>query len=130
MARPLALAFLIFLLAGCSQTCRNQIISRLDAPGGTDSAVLFQRDCGATTGFSSQISIVPIGGAPGEGGNAFRADGGHVGSVRTGAWGGPWVEMRWLTSRSLLIRYAAGARLFAREERIGDVDIRYEPVAR
>lgn len=130
MARPFALTLPILLLAGCSPTCGNQIISSLDAPGGGRSAVLFQRHCGATTGFSTQISVLPAGGQPGDSGNALRADAGHEATVRVGAWGGPWAEMRWVSPRDLLIRYAAGARLFAREEQVGDVHIRYESVSR
>jgi hypothetical protein len=129
LARPFALTLPILLLAGCSPTCGNRIISSLEAPGGGRSAVLFQRNCGATTVFSTQNSVLPAAGQP-EDGNAFRADAGHEATVRLGAWGGPWAEMRWVSPRDLLIRYAAGARLFAREEQVGDVHIRYESVSR
>jgi hypothetical protein len=38
--------------------------------------------------------------------------------------------MRWLSSRHLLIRYAAGARLFEQEAQVGGVAISYESVSR
>jgi len=130
LARSLAFLLPILLLAGCSQSCDNHIVSRLDAPDGAHSAVLFQRDCGATTGFSTQISVLPAGGQPEDSGNVLRADGGHDAAVRAGAWGGPWAEMHWLSSRHLLVRYAAGARLFAREAQVSGITISYEPVTR
>ena len=102
---------------------------RADAPDGVHSAVLFQRDCGATTGSSTQISVLPGGGQPEDIGNLFRADTNHYTGVRVGAWRGPWAEMRWLSPRHLLIRYAAGARLFARTAELDGVRISYQPVA-
>ena len=41
----------------CGTTIRHVI----PAPGGKAPAVIFERDCGATTSFSTQISIVPSG---------------------------------------------------------------------
>ena len=38
--------------------CGNEIYSKALSPNGKYKAVVFQRDCGATTGFSTQISIV------------------------------------------------------------------------
>jgi hypothetical protein len=41
--------------------CGTTICHVILAPGGKASAVTFERDCGATTSFSTQISIVPSG---------------------------------------------------------------------
>jgi hypothetical protein len=130
LARWLAFLLPILLLAGCAPSCANRIVSRLDAPDGAQSAVLFQRDCGATTGFSTQISVLPAGGQPEDSGNVLRADGGHDAAVRAGAWGGPWAEMHWLSPRHLLVRYATGARLFGRQAQVTGITISYEPVSR
>ena len=127
--RKMFLPGLAILLAGCGDGCRNQLISRVDSPGGAHSAVLFQRGCGATTGFSTQISVLPASTEPPGGGNVFRADTGHDAAVRTGAWHGPWAEVRWLSPRYLLIRHAEGARLFARSPEADGIRISYEPVA-
>jgi hypothetical protein len=114
------------LLAGCGDGCRNDIVSRIASPDRGHSAVLFQRDCGATTGFSTQISVLPAGGEPADGGNVFRADSGRDAAIRIGSWQGPWAEMRWLSPRHLLIRYAAGARVFAKAEQMNGIRISYE----
>jgi hypothetical protein len=41
----------------------------MPSPDGRRDAVMFQRDCGATTGFSTQISILDTGGQPAGSGN-------------------------------------------------------------
>ena len=38
--------------------CGNDIYSETLSPDGELKAVIFQRDCGATTGFSTQVSIL------------------------------------------------------------------------
>jgi len=88
---------------------------------------MFQRDCGATTGFSTQISILESGDQLAGSGNTFRADDDH-GAARTGAWGGSWAEMNWLSKDQLLIRYAAHSRLFEQDADVSGVEIIYEVV--
>ncbi|MFN3943869.1 MAG: hypothetical protein ACK4K7_02920 [Allosphingosinicella sp.] len=50
MLRAAALVAGCMALGGCSDGCANQVVGRADAPDGQRSAVMFQRDCGATTG--------------------------------------------------------------------------------
>ncbi|HEX7821575.1 MAG TPA: hypothetical protein VF463_13280 [Sphingobium sp.] len=90
---------------------------------------MFQRDCGATTGFSTQISIVDSGDRLSGMGNAFRADDNH-GAARTGNWGGPWVEMRWLSPNHLLVSYAAKSRVFEQDDAVSAVRISYRAIGR
>ena len=118
---PLALTG-CFNLAG---DCENTIVSRSSNPSATKQAVLFERSCGATTGFSTQISIMPIGEDPQEGGNVFVADGG---TAATG-WGGPRAEVRWLSSHDLHVRYDEDARVFKAAPRADDTQIQYEKAA-
>lgn len=117
------------MLGACSDTCSNSLVSRSDAPDGLHSAVMFQRDCGATTGFSTQVSVMRQGEQTSGTGNAFRADDDH-GAAAAGKWGGPWAEIRWLTPDHLLIRYAAKTRLFEQENEVSGVRISYEKVDR
>jgi hypothetical protein len=116
-------------LSGCSDGCANSPISRADAPDGLHSAVMFQRDCGATTDFSTQISVLKQGHEPSGGGNTYRADDDH-GAAAAGDWGGPWAEMRWLAPDHLLIRYAAKSRRFEQQGKVSGVKISYQQVAR
>ena len=110
------------LLVGCDDLlCGNEVVRRVDAPDGKHSAVLFERDCGATTGFSTQISILDAGEKPSGGGNAFIADGG-----RRATWGGPWADMEWLAADRLRIRHDPQVRLFKSEANVSGVAISYE----
>ena len=126
-------AYLAVLIAvatsGCSDACQNAVASSGISPDGTLAAVMFQRDCGATTGFTTQISILRPSEKPKGSGNAFIADDDH-GAARVGTWEGPWAEAKWLTPDHLLIRYAAKSRLFKRSDSVSGVKITYEVVDR
>ena len=43
-----------------SDLCGNEIFQEKLEPNGRFKAVLFQRDCGSTTGFNTQISLVSL----------------------------------------------------------------------
>jgi hypothetical protein len=105
------------------------VITRADDPTGSRSAVMFNRDCGATTGFSTQISVIEKGEQLSGGGNTFRADDDH-GAATAGDWGGPWAEMKWLASDHLLIRYASKSRIFEQDQAVSGVKISYQQVRR
>jgi len=113
--------------AGGSDGCGNDVIARSPSPNGHRNAVLFDRDCGATTEFSTQVSIVNPGEGPSGAGNAFRADDDH-GVAVMGHWEGPWAEMKWLAPDHLLIRYAAKSRIFAQESKVSGVQITYQAI--
>jgi len=127
MTRTVLVAIVSLALSACSNMCSNEVVSRLASPGGEHEAVMFQRDCGATSGFSTQVSILENGEQLSGSGNTFRADDDH-GAARTGAWGGSWAETRWLASDRLLIHYATNSRLFEQDESVSGVAISYEAV--
>lgn len=89
---------------------------------------MFQRDCGATSEYSTQISILNAGQALTGAGNTFRADDDH-GAAKVGEWGGSWAEIKWLASDRLLVRYAVKSRIFEQDATVYGVSISYEPVA-
>ncbi|WP_146151143.1 hypothetical protein [Allosphingosinicella deserti] len=105
--------------------CENTIVQTIESPDRKHVVTMFERSCGATTGFSTQVSVLEYGNVPTGGGNAFRADTDH-GNARTGGWGGPWAEIRWLSNNRLLIRYAQGSRLFEQDEQVSGVKITYQ----
>lgn len=121
----LAATLAALFLGGCG-VCGNDVVKSTPSPDGRWSAVLFQRDCGATTGFSTQISVVRRGGEPAGGGNIFVADDDH-GAAPTAAWGGPWADVKWSSPTTLTVFYDGRSRLFAKRERIVDVHISYAP---
>lgn len=65
-------AFYCWMFGGLGDLCGNEIISSDVAPNGALKAVLFRRDCGATTGYSTQVSILSASRSlPNEAGNIF-----------------------------------------------------------
>lgn len=102
LSRACMAVLLLSLAAGCNR-CGNNEISRIPAPDGKIEAVIFERDCGATTDLSTQISILPKGASiHSSTGNAFIGDFDRgAGSVTKS--GGPPPQIRWLTNRRVVI---------------------------
>jgi len=106
--------------------CDNTPLAEVPSPSGTRKAVVFQRDCGATTGFSTQVSVLPAGAKlRDDGGNVFVADTDH-GAAPSGPGGGPVVEAVWVAEDRLVIRHHRLARVFRSEARAGNVVVAYE----
>ena len=114
--------------AGClnlTDGCRNEILRVHNSPTKQLKAVVFQRDCGATTGFSAQISILSANSdLSNEGGNVFAADTDH-GKSPSSLGGGPHVEVEWKGESSLNIIYDNRARVFLRKDSQNGVTITY-----
>ena len=82
---------------------------------------MFERDCGATTDFSTQVSILGFKESlPDKAGNIFIADSNH------GAVTNLKVGIRWSSPRQLVISYSPQARVFRKQNSAGDVAIVYE----
>ena len=80
--------------------CGNEELMRLKSPDGLLDAVMFERDCGATTSVSTQVSIVQAGRQlRNEGGNLFVSS-------------GPVVSIGWQAPRTLLISQNPGPQVF------------------
>ena len=64
----------LLLLSGCDM-CGNEILQTTASPSGKMKAVVFSRNCGATTGHNTQISILRNNrDLPGSPGNLFIMD--------------------------------------------------------
>ena len=119
-------------LNGCTsrpELCANRVAIAKPSPSGRHMAVLFQRDCGATIGPSTQISIVDIGREPIGTGNVFVADDGH-GAAKPAKWGGPWAAISWAPGDRLLVRYDVKSRVIDRTEARSGVAVGFETVKR
>jgi len=57
--------------------CVNKIYQSTTSPDNVYRMILFDRDCGATTGYSTHISILKSNEAVEDGGNVFVADDDH-----------------------------------------------------
>ena len=111
-----ASALCVFLwTAGCEKECDNELILQSVSPSGAHKAVVFRRSCGATTGWSTHVSIQPASAALGkDGGNVFILEGEHR------------LDITWSDDRSLRIREPKYANVFKREEAVAGVRIVYD----
>ena len=101
-----------------SGMCGNAIYLNENAPGGRIKAVVFQRDCGATTGLSTQVSILPSGESlPNESGNTFIVDG-YPDDIS--------IELSWISPSELVIHHSAHLETYKKETRIKGVNITYK----
>lgn len=92
--------------------CANDVLAEVRSPDGEHKVVVFQRACGATTGFSTQLSLIPSQQAlDNASGNIFVADTDH-GAAPRGPEGGPSVVVRWLGSDALEVVHHPKARVF------------------
>ena len=109
-------------VGACSNPlCTNEVMKTLSSPGGEHKAILFMRECGATTDFTTQVSVDP--GLFETFGNVFVADG-YNGGTR-GPWGGPWADLEWVGPNQRLITYDQQARIFDRNGRVNGVSVAY-----
>jgi hypothetical protein len=105
--------------------CGNEILRVLYSPTKQLKAVVFERDCGATTGFYTQISIMSADSdLPNKAGNVFVADT-NEGKSPPGPGGGPPVEVEWKGESSLNITYDNRARVFLRKDSQNGVTVTY-----
>ena len=119
--RSALLLFAMLPLGACDTIdgCGNTVASRLLSPDGKHAAILFERNCGATTGFSTQVSIVAANASPGGKGNTYIANGGST----PAPWGGPWARIRWLGPNRLEISYDPTSRIALQESQVAGVSI-------
>ena len=77
--------------------------------------MIFNRNCGATTGFNTQLSVLAKGDAvPKEAGNTFIADGSLA------------LRVRWVSESELVITGFQGAKIFKQEKLANGVAVSYE----
>jgi hypothetical protein len=107
-------------VAGCDAAgdllggCGNEVLRSAVSPSGAKSAIVFRRDCGATTGFTTQVSIV-------RGRETEVTGSGNTLIVE----GRPDLEVRWLSDSELLVSRLGSGRIFEQQERVGGTTIKY-----
>jgi hypothetical protein len=100
---------------GLGNTCDNEIVKEIYSSDKKYKAVIFRRDCGATTGTSSQLSILKAEKElENQGGNTFAIDKGEI------------KEVKWQNLRQLTVHYDSIARTFEKKEIVEDISVKYE----
>lgn len=122
----IVIAFGFFLDQTFAKVCGNEILSEFVSPDNSKKVVVFQRDCGATTAFSTQASLLAITEKlPDKGGNVFSADTNH-GAAPSRPGGGPELRVRWEDRNGLILEHHKATRIFKAAQRIDEVEVRYE----
>lgn len=121
----LSIGGLYLFIQSLPDMCGNEVLVEYPSPNKKLKAVAFQRDCGATTGFSTQVSILSnVSVLENEKGNIFIADTNH-GAAPSGEGGGPEVKINWLSDAHLHIEYHQLARNFRAESVFKGVKVDY-----
>jgi len=110
-----SIAFFLFALTSClSFDCANEVGQELMSPDGTKKIVIFLRNCGATTGYNTQASILEVNESlPNDAGSAFIIDSGSV-------------TVSWTSEDEILVIIEGNARVFKKELSDRDVTIEYQ----
>jgi hypothetical protein len=111
-----------------SSMCGVSVVRRMTSPDGRLEAVVFERDCGATTEFATQLSVVQAGTAiKNDVGNLLMADSDHG---RASLDSGNVIHLRveWVGSDSLVVRYDRRARIFRQNKRANGVSVSYAAI--
>ncbi|MES2934033.1 MAG: hypothetical protein V4805_11170 [Pseudomonadota bacterium] len=113
------------LLLPFSDTCSNTVLAEYPSPNGKLKAIVFERSCGATTDFSTQVSILNADkDFDSAAGKLFVADT-NQGQAPAGVDGGPDIRFRWLSDTSAEIEHASLVGSYLREAKIMGVKVKY-----
>jgi hypothetical protein len=112
--RNLFIALALTLLGGCGAVCENEIVQTVSSPSGKMKAVVFNRGCGATVGFSTQVSLLPASASlPNAGGNVLV-----VGDKIP-------LKIEWESDEGVRIAGQLDSQIFKREESVSGVQVAY-----
>ncbi|MFF5395871.1 hypothetical protein ACFY5J_00560 [Peribacillus butanolivorans] len=92
--------------------CGNDIKQKTPSPSGEKVAYIFERSCGATTGFSPQLSILnKDDDFQNESGNTFRSD--------------KDFSIEWLNERNLKVIYDKSSETSEMDKKVNGIKIKY-----
>jgi hypothetical protein len=124
-----AAALYAFYASPLGELCASTVVQTFPSPDQQHDAVLYELNCGATTSFSTQVTLVPHGEViKDEPGNMFTADDNDH-QAPLGPGNVVRVDLRWLAPDSLELAYDPRARIFQRADRIGRVRVLYRRFA-
>lgn len=123
-------SLVLLTVLGCnpmSETCSNSVLKQIVSPDKKYKAIIFTRDCGATTGFSTQLSLVNYESTlENERGNVLiisdKADGPSFEN------GGAEVQASWNNEKELVIFYNTSVETFAKQTKFENLKITYSPL--
>lgn len=110
----IALFFCLSALSSCGGMCGNEISQTVLSPSGSLKAVVFNRNCGATTGFNTQVSVLSAADAlQNDSGNTLILDG----SVP--------LQVQWHSDSALQLSGLSTAKVFKQGRSVAGVSVSY-----
>jgi hypothetical protein len=92
--------------------CGNDLKQKIPSPNGENVAYIFERNCGATTGLSPQLSILNKGDKfQNESGNTFRTD--------------KEFSVEWLSDKNLKVIYDKSSEVYEMDKKVNGIVIEY-----
>ena len=92
--------------------CGNDIKQTIISPNGANTAYVFERSCGATTGFSPQLSVLDKDDEfKNVSGNTFRSD--------------KDFSIEWIDGKNLKVIYDKSSEISEMDEKVNGVSIEY-----
>ncbi|NRA85582.1 MAG: hypothetical protein HRU22_17935 [Gammaproteobacteria bacterium] len=114
LATIISILFIGWFIYMSRDMCGNYLHSTLDSPERDKKVVIYQRDCGATTGFTTQISLLRAGEKlENDSGNIFIISG-HPDEVAP--------QVKWINSSSLRISRKLNGREYLAKTSYGWFD--------
>ena len=114
MRWTLAILIMAASIEGCAPMCENEVSATVLSPSGKRKAVVFDRGCGATVGFNTQVSVLSAEAVlPDDGGNVLIVDDDVP------------LVLHWESDGSLQIAGALTSRIFKQEHVVAGVRITY-----
>jgi hypothetical protein len=115
---------LVVIGTGCD-ICSDRLVAIHPSPSGQVSAAVFERNCGATTDFATQVSLVESATPERNPDPVLILDGPYNQPFPRGPGGGPSVHVRWLRADSLELSFDPRIRAFRKITSRRGVDITY-----
>ena len=100
------------LLAGCDSMCGNEIVQTSLSPSGNLTAVVFSRNCGTTTSFNTQVSVLTSAQLP-------TKDSGNLLVVDDQID----LQLSWVSESQLSIRGVGSSQVFKQEAHAAGVSV-------
>lgn len=95
--------------------CAVDIIATRVSPNGRMTAVIFQKDCGATTAYSTQVALIPAG-------KRFSAENYPIFLVISGTYP---PDLKWVSDLEIEVHIPVSERIYKNERRVNDLNIIY-----
>ncbi|MES2455773.1 MAG: hypothetical protein V4594_09545 [Bacteroidota bacterium] len=123
--KAILLATLMCLVGCTSDLCSNQVIKEKINSSKNYKLIYFDRDCGATTGNSNQLSVIPIDEELDDNhGNIFISESNSGSNSEIDRE----IVFEWLNDSSISVKYAKDLKIFKKENKVGPINIVYENI--